>query len=177
MTRASTIRGGWAIGAAGFVVAGLAVGASGCSVLLGDDLTFVDDAGAVDAGVDAAEAGPDDGGPPPDADAGPGDAGHGDAGDPDAAAPECDGPEDCGTRARATATCVLGRCVFRCDDGYGDCDGSPDNGCEADLHTARNHCGACPTACAAPENASVECVGGRCISTCRAGFLECDLRI
>ena len=74
----------------------------------------------------------------------------------------------CGTCGRAcalganvaTARCVGGRCaVATCDAGFGDCNRDPSDGCETDLGSDPDHCGACGDAC----------VGGRCTgATCRA---------
>lgn len=44
-------------------------------------------------------------------------------------------------------------CVFVCADGFADCDGRPDNGCEADL-SAASDCGGC----------GHDCLGGDCDS-------------
>ena len=44
--------------------------------------------------------------------------------------------------------CTVGKCVVSgCESGYGDCDGSIDNGCEANLRSDANHCGSCGTKC------------------------------
>lgn len=88
--------------------------------------------GSIDGGVDAAREDAGDAGRPddPDADvrADGGDAGGFDAGD---------GPDDAGPG---------------CPPGTGDCDGSPDNGCETDLTSDEAHCGTCEIACAATRS-------------------------
>ena len=67
----------------------------------------------------------------------------------------------CPERAHAATACVDGRCAVSCDTGYGDCDGSVTNGCEAAFATSAAHCGACGRACAAGQTCSGEaCVGG-----------------
>jgi hypothetical protein len=44
--------------------------------------------------------------------------------------------------------CTVGKCVVSsCKSGYGDCDESVDNGCEADFRINANHCGSCSTKC------------------------------
>ncbi|XXT15957.1 hypothetical protein WME94_37495 [Sorangium sp. So ce429] len=44
-----------------------------------------------------------------------------------------------------------------CEADRGDCDGDPENGCEADLITSTAHCGGCDTPC------SGQCVQGGCV--------------
>jgi hypothetical protein len=53
----------------------------------------------------------------------------------------------CGVRCaipNGLARCAAGACaVGSCAEGFGDCDGSPTNGCEADLRTDPANCGRC----------------------------------
>ena len=63
----------------------------------------------------------------------------------------------------ATASCVAGICgVARCNEGFGDCDGMPANGCERNLLSDNAHCGACGTACLAGR----VCSGAVCQVSC-----------
>lgn len=84
----------------------------------------------------------------------------------------------CPRRANATSTCAGGVCGFRCDAGRADCNGSPADGCEADL-TAPSSCGRCDRPCAEPTpfcraaGATASCESGcggstptRCAMTC-----------
>ena len=90
-------------------------------------------------------------------------------------------PSHCGGCGRACsapngqAACSMGQCsLASCSPGYGDCDGSASNGCEADLGASAAHCGGCGQACA-PANATGACVGGRCVVRgCAEGFADCD---
>lgn len=75
-------------------------------------------------------------------------------------------PDNCGTCGNAcsalhaiTRDCNNGECDIVCDDGWGDCNGGPSNGCETDLLTDIDNCGACGEAC--PPGTS--CVGGTCV--------------
>ncbi|MFO0624189.1 MAG: hypothetical protein U0325_01115 [Polyangiales bacterium] len=81
----------------------------------------------------------------------------------------------CAQRANATAACVAGRCrIGACNQGFADCDGNADNGCEADLRSGAQTCGTCGTRCNAP-NGTAACVSGQCtIGACNAGFANCD---
>ena len=47
----------------------------------------------------------------------------------------------------AIAVCSAGDCADVCELGFGDCDGDPANGCERDLRTDLEHCGACSHGC------------------------------
>jgi hypothetical protein len=75
---------------------------------------------------------------------------------------ECDGgcvdvqtdPDHCGACgnecafASADGACVAGECAFvRCQEGFSDCDGDPQNGCERDVRSDRRHCGECGNRC------------------------------
>ncbi len=90
---------------------------------------------------------------------------------------------DCGIQCvnpHGTTTCVNGKCVYKCDEGYWDCDGDPTNGCESDLMKVQA-CGLCqrnedcPTGFFCKDgdcikkytnghscNDSAECAGGFC---------------
>jgi hypothetical protein len=70
------------------------------------------------------------------------------------------------------AQCSAGTCVLTCNPGYTDCDGDGRNGCETNIASDPNHCGACNGAC---ERDSELCADGSCEpSPCPAGRGECD---
>lgn len=75
----------------------------------------------------------------------------------------------------AVSACSSGSCsISSCAQGYGNCDGSTSNGCEAGLLTDPNHCGLCTTTCRFP-NADPRCVSGQCsLGTCYKGYADCD---
>lgn len=56
--------------------------------------------------------------------------------------------------------CDQNNCI--CKEGFADCDGDPSNGCEIDLMSDSNNCGACNEQCEASET----CNGGTCVSDC-----------
>ncbi len=65
-------------------------------------------------------------------------------------------------------SCANRLCVPTCVSGYGDCDGIPENGCEADLTSDPNNCGQCSRLCSAGGGAPA-CDAGGC------GAAACDL--
>ncbi len=92
---------------------------------------------------------------------------------------ELDNCGRCGQRcygANALTSCTSGACdVVSCSWQYGDCDLDPFNGCEEDLSSNRERCGACDDACpASATNGSYACVAGRCQLSCAPGFGNCD---
>lgn len=80
----------------------------------------------------------------------------------------------CAPRAHTTATCTSSRCEYTCDPGFADCDGDPSNGCEADTRSDTANCGACNRACSLPNSVSGCAMGACTITTCNAGFGDCD---
>jgi hypothetical protein len=75
------------------------------------------------------------------------------------------------TLPNAAGACVAGACVpGTCAAGFGDCDGTPTNGCEARLAVDGNHCGMCGRRCAAGQ----VCAAGACVAACPAGAMSCS---
>jgi hypothetical protein len=58
----------------------------------------------------------------------------------------------CGTAGTSSVQCVSGACELHCAPNHIDCDGDPKNGCEMDMSTDVNNCGAC----------GHDCQGGAC---------------
>lgn len=77
--------------------------------------------------------------------------------------------------ANAAAQCLAGQCVMgACNAGFGNCDGEPSDGCEANLSTNTAHCGRCGGFCSFP-NAVSSCNNGGCrIASCNAGWCDRD---
>jgi hypothetical protein len=86
----------------------------------------------------------------------------------------CDGV--CALAHVAIGGCDAGTCtVILCEDGFGDCNGIPADGCEQPL-TTNTHCGGCATLCALPS-ATSSCETGTCeIVTCDRNWGDCDMR-
>jgi hypothetical protein len=89
-------------------------------------------------------------------------------------------PNNCGgcgnlcTVAHGTAGCAQGECtIASCDTGYADCDGNPNNGCEANLATDPANCGQCGQACST-NHSTPSCTAGVCGVSCAPGFADCD---
>ena len=83
----------------------------------------------------------------------------------------------CGTvcsRSNAASSCASGTCsISSCNGGFGNCDSNPANGCETPLNTLTD-CNVCGTACSL-SNAVSSCESGTCfISSCNAGWADCD---
>jgi alpha-tubulin suppressor-like RCC1 family protein len=72
--------------------------------------------------------------------------------------------------AGASARCENSACVVdACNSGRGNCDGDPNNGCEANTQTSPEHCGACGKPCG---NNQV-CNAGTCATSCDGGRSQC----
>jgi len=84
---------------------------------------------------------------------------------------------DCTTLNHSSAVhCASSVCVVDdCDSGWGNCNGLDSDGCERDLLTSNNYCGACSTNCSLLSNADVtHCSGGGCvIDACDSGWGNC----
>jgi hypothetical protein len=65
----------------------------------------------------------------------------------------------------AYAACV----VSACSAGYGDCDGSFADGCEANVRTDVRNCGGCGIVCPSVPNGTATCTNGACGVACNAG--------
>ena len=78
-------------------------------------------------------------------------------------------------RANASAACTGAACsIAACNTGFGNCDGSDANGCEADLRSSTTNCGGCGQACSLPF-ATGTCAAGSCtIAACVPGYANCD---
>ncbi|MBW1808306.1 MAG: S8 family serine peptidase [Deltaproteobacteria bacterium] len=72
--------------------------------------------------------------------------------------------------------CIDGVCIAgsECSDGWGDCDGESQNGCEADLTSDPNHCSGCNLACVY-DHAVDTCLDSQCVmGDCDAGWGDCN---
>ena len=74
------------------------------------------------------------------------------------------------------AACVNGKCgIGACGASFGDCDGTPQNGCETRTETSVAHCGACQMPCPMVAQGAPACVLGKCVvGSCNGSFRDCD---
>ena len=83
----------------------------------------------------------------------------------------------CGTPCgfdHASASCATGTCTLTsCDNGYGNCDGLQNNGCETNTNTTTSHCGGCGQGCS-NAHGSTTCSGGSCSPSCSGLWASCD---
>jgi hypothetical protein len=86
----------------------------------------------------------------------------------------------CAASSGKTAWCRKGQCgETTCAPGRGDCNGDPDDdaangGCETDLKTDVDSCGACGTTCGI-SGGEAQCSAGACsIKSCSPGFADCS---
>jgi len=77
-----------------------------------------------------------------------------------------------------SAMCAEGVCVMvGCEPGWEDCNLSPDDGCETDVSSDADNCGACGNVCASdgPQVAgAASCTDNACVLSCATGFGDCD---
>ena len=83
--------------------------------------------------------------------------------------------QPCAPAPNTLPECQNGSCKLgACQAGFENCDGNPTNGCEVNLGTSVQNCGACNAACSL-LNANAGCASGTCtIASCNAGFGNCD---
>jgi len=80
----------------------------------------------------------------------------------------------CGSVNNGTTTCSKGACrIAFCNEGYGDCDGNPDNGCETYTNDDPENCWGCGNICRS-DNGTATCSAGLCGIICNPGFADCD---
>lgn len=91
----------------------------------------------------------------------------------DAPAPATSGSVDSDastpTSTPSDASKPEGSAPLTCNTGHADCDGQLADGCETDLASAHDHCGACGYACTSAQ----VCSAGSCSSSCHAGLVAC----
>ena len=77
--------------------------------------------------------------------------------------------------ANATGVCSQGECaIASCNEGFADCNGLVEDGCEVSLLNDAEHCGQCGQACSA-ANGTATCSAGICtLESCIPPFADCD---
>ncbi|MBX7113246.1 MAG: hypothetical protein K1X64_02845 [Myxococcaceae bacterium] len=75
----------------------------------------------------------------------------------------------------ASPKCAMSQCeVDTCEMNWGNCNLQHPDGCETNLLTNADHCGACNNTCSFP-NAAGRCDMGMCKFTCLPGFIDLDM--
>lgn len=75
--------------------------------------------------------------------------------------------------ANGATQCNDGVCVPRCNTGFADCDGNPNNGCETNLQDDEKNCGECSKSCVLPHSTGT-CVSGVCQTECEKDYDDCN---
>ncbi len=75
------------------------------------------------------------------------------------------------------ASCAAGTCQIACTGSHADCDIDVATGCEADLFTSMQNCGACGTACPATAAHATGTCDRECLLTCASGWADCDRNV
>ena len=81
----------------------------------------------------------------------------------------------------ATGECVGGECLIKtdepnqgCDENYANCNSLPEDGCEVNLLTDADHCGACDDAACSTAGGLASCSDAECVIDCEEGYRDCD---
>lgn len=82
----------------------------------------------------------------------------------------------CSSTHVASPTCQLSSCAAGiCDVGYADCNNDKlSDGCESDVYSNPNKCGACNKVCSKNHVPSPSCGNGICSGACEAGWVDCN---
>ncbi len=80
----------------------------------------------------------------------------------------------CPSPPNAAGNCTAGVCGFTCTDGFADCNGVPEDGCEVNLSASPENCGRCMNRCAT-AGATAACTNGQCaVGRCGDDQADCD---
>ena len=81
----------------------------------------------------------------------------------------------CSTSEIMSVACSAGICDGACATGWGDCNGNKQtDGCETNVASNPQDCGACGTTCSGNHVPSPACSGGRCDGACATGWADCN---
>ncbi|MBI4701568.1 MAG: hypothetical protein HY744_10470 [Deltaproteobacteria bacterium] len=85
----------------------------------------------------------------------------------------------CPAPPHAEPGCQGGACsVGACEAGWADCDQSIWSGCETELATSKENCGACKAACLAVPDGYAACKEGKCVlGGCDPGRADCNEKL
>ncbi|HEY6723893.1 MAG TPA: hypothetical protein VI197_07670 [Polyangiaceae bacterium] len=85
------------------------------------------------------------------------------------------GGRDCSAQfAHADAHCEAGECVFdACQDDWRDCEGGVADGCESNVTSDVQDCGACDKVCGTTNASATACTAGACDPECTGSWDTC----
>jgi hypothetical protein len=97
-------------------------------------------------------------------------------------------PQHCGSCAKqcssvnGSASCLPTPgatyvCTTDCNDGFADCDGIEQNGCETNVQNDVDNCGACNSLCKGGPHSTAVCASDECKLVCDAGWSNCNASI
>ena len=81
------------------------------------------------------------------------------------------------TNFGSVTRCIEGKCARICNDGWADCNGRPEDGCETRIVADKNNCGGCGVTCAdVCTNGSCGCPNGQtyCAEPKSCNYLDTD---
>ena len=72
------------------------------------------------------------------------------------------------------SSCASSTCKYTCSSGYGDCNANTADGCEVNIASDLNNCGACGSRCTIVNGAGI-CTGSSCrVQSCSSPFRDCN---
>lgn len=89
---------------------------------------------------------------------------------------DCNGVSDngatCSARPNTLGGCARGACTYTCNTTYGDCDSTPENGCESAFRTDARNCGRCGNSCGSGTCYEGTCRAATVAPWCVGSFCE-----
>ncbi len=85
--------------------------------------------------------------------------------------------KSCSSNHVLATHCSVGTCDGACDtaNGWADCNNNKlADGCEANITSNADHCGACPSACSSNNMMTRTCAASTCNGNCNAGYMDCN---
>jgi hypothetical protein len=80
----------------------------------------------------------------------------------------------CPAAQNAAAECTASTCGFVCNPNYFDCNANPADGCEVNITSDANNCGACSNVCPNHPASTRVCTASNCSYVCNGTFVDCN---